>query len=488
MPISFNTIPVVLRTPGAYTEYDASRAVQGIAALPTCLLLIGAQETGEATANSLQRILRKDDGDRLFGRGSQLSHMVQAAKKANPLVEMWAVGMADAGGATATTWTLVFSGTSTQAGSVYVYVAGRRVVVPIPSGTAAAAVGPLVDAALDLEPDLLFTSNAVTSTVTLTGRAMGAWVSGLDVQLNYGERETLPAGLSCVVTQTAPGATNPTVQTVLDLLPEDKHFTHVACGFADATNMTALEAWALGKWGPLVQQDVQVFVGMPGAYAALSSFGSARNSQFSTVMGAHLSPTPAHEWAAVVAAVDVAEPDPARPRQTLYLPNILPPKSGSRLDQAERNLLLQDGISTFTIDQSGKCYIERLITTYQTNSSAVADPTFLDITTMHTLFALRYTWNARIQLKYPRHKLASDGTVVGPGQPIVTPKVIRGEGIALFDEWAAAGLVEGSSKAQFMRELVVERNASDVNRVDCIIPPDLMNQLITVAAQIQFLL
>lgn len=73
-------------------------------------------------------------------------------------------------------------------------------------------------------------------------------------------------------------------------------------------------------------------------------------------------------WAA--ASIDI---DPARPLQTLHLTGVLAPAEKERFDKLERNLLLWDGISTFTVDQSGRCMIERAVTTYQTNSCLKAE-------------------------------------------------------------------------------------------------------------------
>lgn len=105
----------------------------------------------------------------------------------------------------------------------------------------------------------------------------------------------------------------------------------------------------------------------------------------------------------------------------------------------ERNLLLHDGISTLTVDDGGAVLIERLITTYETNAYGIDDISYLDVNTLKTLAYLRYSVRARISMRFPRHKLASDGTGVGAGQAVVTPKVIRAELIALFRDWETAG-------------------------------------------------
>ena len=91
-----------------------------------------------------------------------------------------------------------------------------------------------------------------------------------------------------------------------------------------------------------------------------------------------------------------------------------------------------------------------------------------------------------ILTKYPRHKLADDGTRFGPGQAIVTPKTMKAEAVARFTQWETLGLVEGAE--QFKRDLIIERNAQDPNRLDHLLPPDLINQLRVNGVQIAFLL
>ncbi|MDP1534171.1 MAG: phage tail sheath C-terminal domain-containing protein, partial [Rubrivivax sp.] len=226
------------------------------------------------------------------------------------------------------------------------------------------------------------------------------------------------------------------------------------------------------------------FAAASGTHGTIGTLGDSRNSPHLTIMGAGKSPTPPWEWAAVVGAVDAFEPDPARPRQTLWLPGILPAAEADRYTRDERNLHLFDGIATHLVDAGGRVLIERLITTYKTNAFGVPDISYLDVETMRTLAYLRFSVRARIALKFPRHKLANDGTRFGPGQAIVTPLTIRAELLALFRQWEEAGLAEGFE--QFKTDLIVERNGSDPNRVDAIIPPDVINQFRVFAGQVQF--
>jgi phage tail sheath gpL-like len=48
----------------------------------------------------------------------------------------------------------------------------------------------------------------------------------------------------------------------------------------------------------------------------------------------------------------------------------------------------------------------------------------------------------------------------------------------------ALGWVENYD--QFKAELVVQRDPTDQNRINCLIPPDIINNLLVTAASIQF--
>ncbi|HGF6338585.1 TPA: phage major capsid protein [Escherichia coli] len=78
----------------------------------------------------------------------------------------------------------------------------------------------------------------------------------------------------------------------------------------------------------------------------------------------------------------------------------------------------------------------------------------------------------------------SEGTRFGPGQAIVTPAVIKGELLATYRQLERAGIVENYEL--FKQYLVVERDASDPNRLNTLFPPDYVNQLRVFAVVNQF--
>ncbi|EFI8539072.1 TPA: phage tail sheath C-terminal domain-containing protein, partial [Escherichia coli] len=71
-----------------------------------------------------------------------------------------------------------------------------------------------------------------------------------------------------------------------------------------------------------------------------------------------------------------------------------------------------------------------------------------------------------------------------PGQAIVTPAVIKGELLATYRQLERAGIVENYEL--FKQYLVVERDASDPNRLNTLFPPDYVNQLRVFAVVNQF--
>jgi phage tail sheath gpL-like len=492
--VSFNFIPNLLLTPGAFIEIDSSRAVSGLSTLPNRVLLIGSRlVSGSVVAEQLVQVTRASDGIDFFGEGSQLARMVEVFKNTSKFTEVWAIALNDDGGAVAATKTITVTGTATSDGQLLIWLHGVRIPVAVASGDDPTTIAASIDAAIGAADNVMFTPGAVAGVVTLTCVHASAFGQDLDVRENYrsspAERRVLPEGVSLAFANVVSGAGNPDIADAIAVVGPE-YFTKWVSGYSDAVNVGAVEVELDDRWGPLVQQDGIQYIGISGTHSVLLAYGSVRNSEFTVAMSmggvVNSSPTPEAEWAAAVAAVDSNEPDPARPRQTLPLTRVLAPEMEDLFTQSERNLLLDGGLATFTANNAGQVFIERLNTTYQQNAAALDDSTFMNLTTMHSLAAIRFTLRARIQGKYPRHKLVDNGTNFGAGQAVVTPDIIKAEILSLFGEWEELVWVE--DLLQFSDELIVERNSGDRDRLDARLGPNLANQFRVFAAQIQFLL
>ena len=398
------------------------------------------------------------------------------------------MALGDAAGATKSARTVTVTGPATAAGTLALYVNGRRIATAVASGDTANEIAAAVASSVNAVANLPVTAAAAAAVVTLTHRHGGA-ATDLDVRVNFRAGEAVPAGTTAVVASTVAGAGDPDVGDAIDGLT-DEQYNVIATAYSDDANMDALEEELQDRWGPLTQADGQAiaaFKGANGTQAEATTYGNGRNSLHSTVMDAGKSPTPNYLWAATVAgaAAASARRDPARPFQTLELEGVVAPPLGSRRNWTERNTLLHDGISTYGVDPDGTVRIERLITTYQTRNGE-ADTAYLNLNTPMTLSHIRAAFRSRMRTKYGRHKLADDGSRFDPGQPIMTPSLAKAEAMAWFEEMEGQGLVEGF--AQFRRDLIVERNADNRDRLDILMPPDLVNQLRVVGVQIRFIL
>lgn len=488
MAISFNSIPAASRVPFIYAEFDGSNAVQGPQILNFSELLIGTKTSaGTAVADTLVLVTSAAQAKTLFGAGSVLAGMFEAHFAQNSFTEVWAMPVDENASGVAASSSIIFSGSATTAGTLALMIAGRAVQVGVSSGNNNVAVATAVAAAINADTDLPVTASALSGAVTLTAKCKGETGNDIDIRVNYYDGEATPDGVTVSISDMASGATNPSLTAAIAALG-DEWFQIIGCAFRDASNLAAIKAEMDSRWGPIRMIDGHVIAAASGTVGAMTTLGSSHNDKHLTIVGTQKSPTPAYEVAAESSAIAsyYASIDPARPLQTLEYVWTKAPQRADRYTLTERNTLLYSGIATLRVSTTGAVSVERMITTYATNAAGGDDPAYLDIETLMTLQYIRWDWRNYILRKYPRHKLANDGTRYAQGQAIITPLVMKGEAIAKFKDWESAGLVEGFE--QFKRDLIVERNAGDPNRLDVLMSPDLINQFRVCGTKISFLL
>lgn len=488
------TISTDLRVPFVYVEFDPSRAFQGPSILRYKVLLVGGRlAAGLRPELKIDKITSYSQAMSLYGAGSQLARMFKRFFENNRISDVYGCSLADAGSGAKASGSFVLGGTATADGNFVAYIGGERVSVSVSALTTASQIATALTAAIQGDTEKPVTAGAVGGTVTCTAKNAGECGNEIDLRINYNDGEELPAGITCTVNGSGTqgvmsgGVNNPTIQSVIDILG-DEWYNIICAPYWDATNMTAIEAELADRFGPLRMIDAVYVTSRMGTVGTLSSWGNGKNSPHISVIHSQKVPCVSSEVAVAYAAqlAKEGQADPARPFQTLELVNILPPVVEDRFTLAENNSLLFDGISTFYTDNGGKVRIQRAITQYQRNSVGAEDIAYLDVNTMLTLMFLRYDFRNQILTKYSRAKLADDGIQVGPGQQVMTPKLGKSEAINIFRGWERLGLAENID--QFKNDLVCVRSTVDPNRLEWILPPDLVNQFRVGAATIQFLL
>ena len=489
MAISFNNIPSNIRVPLFYAEVDNSRA--GYFQQQNRTLIVGQKLSGgSATANVPVFCSSQDQARDLGGVGSMLERMVGAYRANDPFGELWVLPLADNGSGVAATGTVALTGPATAAGTINLYIAGQRVQIAVASGDTATEIGDAIEAAVNADSNLPVTADNTTGTVTLTAKHKGLVSNDIQISVNYRGAlggELTPAGVGITITAMASGATNPVLDTAISNLG-DETFDYIINPYTDTTSLDDWEAYfndTVGNWSYAKQLYGGAFSARRDTVGNLQTFGAARNDQHHSTLGFNASPTPCYEVAAMYGAqcAKSLSIDPARPLQTLPLLGMLPPPIQSRFSLTERNTLLFNGVAT-TYVEAGVVRIERAVTSYRENVWGQADPSYLDVETLFTLAYVLRRLRYAITQKFPRHKLANDGTRFGDGQAIVTPKIIRAELLASYAELETLGLVE--NREAFEENLLVERDATDPNRVNVLYPPDLVNQLRIFAVLAQF--
>lgn len=491
--LSFDHIPAQLRVPGFYIEINNELAGGG-AFLSKVLLLGQRLATGTVAAGEPIRVTSAEQGETYFGRGSMLAQMLRAFKQANPFTETWVIAQDDNPAGAKASGQIRITGRSTKAGTLNLYVAGRSIQVGVQASQDGATVAGKLARALQKDTSLPVTAaqNARDrQNVDLTARHAGLCGNDLDLRLNYYTGEATPSGLTVNITAMTGGTANPGLSGAIAALG-DEWWNYIVMPYTDAANLSALETELNTRYQPPLQRGGRAFTAFRGTHSATGTFGERRNSAHITCIGTGLAPEPPYIWAAVNAAVGAQSlsNDPARPLQRLTLPGLKPPKLTDRWDWNERNLLLFDGIATYSVDSSGTVRIERQITMYQKNSADVADASYLDITTPETLERIRFEKVQRISSKYPRHKLREDGELnnIPTGAAIATPAIIKAELLAIYEAQINKAWVEGLD--DYKKTLVVMigdgQGGGDRNRVNVNDQPNIVNQFRIFAAKTQF--
>ncbi|GGC68556.1 phage tail sheath C-terminal domain-containing protein [Chelatococcus reniformis] len=497
--VDFNQINPTYKLPGTSAEVDPSQA--GTPVSDKWGLIAGFKTAaGSAPADLPIAVGTQADADAFFGAGSMLARMFTvwfAVNRTSPLV---AIPIAEPGAGVAATGTITVSNAASAAGTLYLYIAGQRVSVGISASDTTAQVATKIAAAINAVTALPVTAAAATNVVTLTCRWKG--LIGNDISMGDSYRgfyggEFRPAGLALTYSGSgflASGTGVPDWPNAIASLGDDP-YRFVALPTNDSGSFTVWDTeygfTDSGRWGWMRQSYGQIFSAKRDTYSNLFVYGPTNNSPVIHPMAVEVgSPTPIWEWTAAYAAraAQAFTIDPAAPLQTLTLAGCLPAPKGQRFSKTQLNALAGVGLSIQGTDVDGPTggvpQILREQSSYQKNSYGVADNAFQVATTLATLDVILTRLRQSATNKYPRHKLADNGTRFGPGKKIVTPAIIKGELIAEYSAMEYDGLVENIQA--FKKALVVERSTVDPNTVECLYPPDLINQLRRFNVRAQF--
>ena len=430
-----------------------------------------------------------------FGIGSMLERMVNSFFQNNVTQLIFAIPCPEPAAGIKATGSVLISHVATASGLYTLYIAGQVVQVVVQPTDTIPNIGANLSAAINAIATLpVIASTGSSGTVTLTCKWKG--LTGNDITLleNYKgplAGEGMPAGMMTTVTPMTGGSGNPTFSNTI-LNTADGDYVNVAMPFTDSAS---LSLWATeygfgptGRWSYIRQQYGWIYSAHRSInYAAAITYGMTRNDPTISQMEIEAN-TPSSVWEVAAAYCGRGSAafldDPARPLQTLELMGIVTAKRSDRYTNTLLNNITNNGLAIQRVNDAGNMMILREQTTYQKNLYGQGDTAFGLLTVLSTLSELIRRQRAAITSKFPRHKLAPDGTRYGPGQAIVTPTSIKAELIAEARTDEFDGLI---ADVDWMKNnMLVEIDDHNPNRVNVLYPPRLIGQLRIFAALAQF--
>ncbi|GBQ92093.1 bacteriophage tail sheath protein [Acetobacter nitrogenifigens DSM 23921 = NBRC 105050] len=477
------------RVPGFYFALDNSKA--NTASVQRRVLIVGQMITGTGVANVATLSAGYSDSVAKYGAASQCAQMVSAYRKIDTQGEIWVLPLADDASAAAATGSWTISGTATAAGTLSLYVGDQLISVGVSSGdTAATVIASAVTAANQVAG--LPVSIVESSTAgTLTATALNKGACGNDILLGVSllgttGGQSVPSGLTVAAGTMAEGTTNPTTLATALATAGERVYDLIIHPYTDSGSLNALQEWlndTAGRWSAMLQLYGHAITAYRGTYGAATAFGITRNDQHATITPIGDSPSSPLIWAAQLGAATAQSmrTNPALPVTGIAL-TVMPPTDAGRYTTSQRNSLLYDGLATFTVNDSGTVEIERMVTTYQTNSAGVADDSYLDMETLLTAEICMQDLRTFLASQYSGYILVADGSKIAAGQKATTAALIGKAAASRYRYQATQLWVQNADT--FASALTATNVGGGV--VDLLLPYDFANQLRIVAGSLQF--
>lgn len=470
--IQFDTIPGSMRKPGVHFEFNTRLAVNTLPGNEQRVLVIGPMlSTGTATPLNAVSVYSEDEVDLLFGAGSLVACMARAAMNANDYLQLDVIGIPDGASGQAATGSVKVDGQATSSGTLTVRIAGETVSVNVEAGDDASTIIPALVKAMEQQPSLLVSAqyNDAAKQLALAARTKGEWGNGITLFSS-----TTASGLTLTPTPMTNGETDPDIQPALDAVFAAGH-NILICPFSTEAALSALKQHLDKTGGALEQRGAVGCAGWVGSLGAGTTLAGNVNSGRVSIPWYRGSVKLPAILAATYGAVMAGEEDPARPLNALPLTGMDVVEMSQRESRNEQENALHNGLTPIEVGPGNTVQIVRAVSTYTVNAQGVEDVSLLDITSIRTLDYTRKACRERISLRFPREKLSTR-----------TPPKVKSELYDVLLKLEDAEILE--NVAENKAKLLVQKNGKDPNRLDCVVPADVVNGLHVFAGRIDMIL
>ncbi len=486
--ISFDEISYDIRRPSTQIEVKPNYQNVGLISFPTKALLMGQMMVGgNGQAATVYQIFQVGQGAALFGAGSMLAAMCDKFVLANPFTPLFAIGTWPVANATAATGTLTLTGALIGNAGVPLYIAGRYYPVVLAQTASLSSQAGTIAALINADPLSYVTAASAAGVATLTAKSGGSYGNALRIRIGTGGDYVAPPGTwACTIAPMSGGAGDPDITPLLTAIAND-WYTDIQLGWTDTANLGLMNAEADARYTATGRKDTTVYVGYDMTLGAALAANGQSNSRFLTRLPSYGSVSPPWEWGAVYAGIASFQfaNDPARQLRSLSLPGLYAPAPRDRYLDNDREQLLRNGFSTFTVLSDGTITIERAVSSYQVSPLGVPDTAWLDLMTAKTMTRIRYDWASYLGLVYPRAKLADDGAPAALYSDVVaTPRRVWNSWAARCTLYEQQAWIEGAKDTSARASFV--RNRSDRNRIDARQIVNVIGNFMVFAGRLEF--
>lgn len=198
------------------------------------MLMVGQKtSSGSAPAGSLIENILNNAEDDLVGADSMLAGMIRTARAQNEVTRIDAIVLDDAGGSTAASGTIVFTGPATESGSISISIGSGNdyaLTVGVTSGDTETDIGDALVTLITANTDIPVSAVNAAGTVTITAANTGTM--GNFIGMSYSGEV---AGVTVTLTAMASGAVDPTFTGIFDVIGSNRYQGIVWPYFADVS-------------------------------------------------------------------------------------------------------------------------------------------------------------------------------------------------------------------------------------------------------------
>lgn len=473
MSITFSEVPANATASGTFIEQEAVRRTAAAGPIPQRIMLIGQPDSSYTPEfNVLKQITSVGQARTLYGNGSQLAIMVDAAFKTAGTVDVFAVPVEDDSAAETAEAVITVATPATSAGTLSFYIGGVRVAVSIAESDDADTIAGKIVAAVNANLLLPVTAEALAAEVTLTAKWGGESGNQINVALNITEEEQAASPEGVTFSGTFPetltsGAENPDITDALDAMG-NTWITTIACPYVDETSLGSIKMKGDALSNPIENKMFIAFVGYNGNHADFLTEIADYNSQWISIVPVPLSQSAQYEIAASVAgaAARGAQVDPARPARTLALTGIS--AATEHWDYTARNQAVLAGGSTTLTGVDGLVRIEDLVTTYTEDSTGNPDSAWRFVETVYNIQSKLYQLDVTFSSTPFNRSIVVDDNSTTQKPYAIRPKTVKAFAIQLIDNWINEAW--SRERDSIVAGLEAEIDATNPGRINLLIP------------------